>query len=67
MDTSLQDLTPTPAEDRRIEIARILSRAFINLRRRGCAGTDDSPDNLEESPPTCLEVVPQKRLTVPAG
>lgn len=57
---------PIPADARHTEIARILSRAFLRLRQRGCAGTDDSPENRNETAATCLEVVPQKRLTVPA-
>lgn len=56
-----------PSDERQAEIARILSRAFLRLRRRGCAGTDDTPENRDETAATCLEVPPQTRLTVPAG
>ena len=67
VETSPPNVSLLSAADRQVEIARILSRAFMQLRRRGCAGTDDTPVKHEDSSATSLEVVPEKGLTVPAG
>ncbi len=59
--------SPLPPNERQAEIARILSRAFLRLRQRGCCDTDGLPGIDPDSRPTCLEVRARSRPTVPAG
>lgn len=45
---SRTEADPFPPEERQLEIARILSRAFLRLRQRGCCADDEGVENPPE-------------------
>jgi hypothetical protein len=54
-------------EQRPHELARILARGLLRLRERHISGQASDPGNCEKTGQNCLEVGPEKRLSVHTG